>query len=421
MKKTKILFSATLIVLCLALLTSALASCDNGTGGNETTGGSTAEETTSATTEATTNADGEEKVEKFDYLNSNLSNYITVDSSDYADIDVTISSDLIVTDDHVTKYIDKERFQYKTKANDGAQVTDQAIKLGDSAFIYYTGYLDGEPFEGGSNATSKTPHELSIGSGNFVPGFEEGLIGVIPANTSLENPCDVPVTFPEDYYEDLAGKDVIFKVWVVYTVQYDIPELNEDYIKNTLKFNTDAEDVVAAYRDHVKALLEEESAEPKKNAILSEIFEILEKNTTVTQYPQAAVDYYYQQYMVEFNQYFAYYGAYYGCKTLEEFIPILLGLSEGVDWKEYTLEMCRNAVRSDLIIYSIAQKENITVTDEDYKNRIQYYLDYYAANGQTITEEKLIEQYGEDLIREDTHINKIYDYLISNTTVSYED
>ena len=291
-----------IIALALLLSSSTLAACDN-----------KKDDTTEEGSESQT-----EELKDFDYTDKDMSKYITVNKTDYLDTTVTLSADYIVTDDEVNAYIDDERFDNKAKTNGDTPVTDQPIKLGDSAFIYYTGYLNGEAFSGGSNATDAKPYELSIGSGSFIPGFEDGLIGLVPDTTSKDAPYDLHVTFPENYSTaELAGKAVVFKVWVVHVIQYTIPELTDEYVQNSLKFDGTADE----YKEYVKADLQAESDASAQSEALNAILNNLMSNATVLEYPQDSLDYWYSQYIDQYEYYMQIYTMYYGMsfKSLEEF------------------------------------------------------------------------------------------------------
>ena len=405
------IFKASASLLCLILCLSVFAACKSPSASGETGSESQTEQETSV------------DLTQFDYFAADISNYATVDPSLYKNTSATISSEYIIDDEDIDAYIESERFSKKTVGNDGAHCTDQPIKLGDSAFIYYTGYLDGEEFEGGSNANDKNPHELSIGSGNFVPGFEEGLIGIIPANTSKESPAEIHVTFPESYYEDLAGKDVIFKVWVVYTVQYEIPEYTDDYITNVLKFPSKTENVKQEHRDYVKAALELQIEDSKNQAVMYEIGKTLLENVNIIAYPEEAVDYYYESLIDQYEYYKQYY-EYFGMtfNSLDEFVIEYLELEEGADWKAKTLEMARESVKERLVYYAIAEQENITITEQDYQDAIQYFIDYYKQNAnQTYTADEIVEGLGEITIKENALFDKVTQYIVNNCTVSYAD
>ena len=131
---------------------------------------------------------------RVDYFESEVLPNVKFDPASYADIQLTLSSDLLVSDEEVMDTIDLLRFEKRSVVNGLTQVTDEPLRMGDDAYIYYRGVIDGKEFEGGSNMDQGTPYELGLGSGAFIPGFEEQLVGVVPSETSKEKPHAV---FPE--------------------------------------------------------------------------------------------------------------------------------------------------------------------------------------------------------------------------------
>ncbi len=391
-----------LLAIILAALTciSVFAACDSN-GGSE-------EETTSK---------GE--VERFDYFSANMSEYVTIDSALYKDSSVTINSEFRVDDAAVEKYIQSALYKYRKVQNNAAQVTDKPIAFGDTAFIYYRGELDGKEFAGGSNFDDAKPYELGIGSGRFIPGFEDGLIGVVPSETSKDKPYALEVTFPENYgKEELNGKDVIFYVWVVYKVEYALPELTNDFVTNTLKFKTEEEDAVAAYKQNIKAGLEQYRDAEVKNAL----WETLLDETVLIKYPETEVQYFYDSYMEQYEYYKSYYeNSGYKFASFDDFVIQYLGLDKGADWKAETLANSQLDVLQNLVSHAIAQQEGIEVTAEDRQDAIDYYTEYYKNYGQTITEEELIKAVGERLINEYALFEKVNKFLVDNCNITYED
>lgn len=392
-----------LLAIILAALTciSVFAACDS-KGGSE-------EETTSK----------KEEVERFDYFSADMSEYVTVGDTLYKGTSVTVDSEFLVDDAAVDKYIQSAIYKYRKVQNNAAEVTDKPIKFGDTAFIYYRGELNGKEFSGGSNFDSAKPYELGIGSGNFIAGFEDGLIGVVPSETSKEKPYALELTFPEDYGKaDLAGKDVIFYVWVVYAVEYALPELTNEFVTKTLKFSTEEEDAAAAYRQYIKEGLEQY----RDSAVKHEIWEDLLETATVIKYPQSELDYFYNSYIDQYEYYKTYYESRgYTFASFDDFVIRYLGLEKGADWKAETEKNCKRDVLQNLLSHAIAQQEGIKVTDEDYQAAVDYYMDYYKNYGQTVTEEELINTVGERLINEYALFEKVNKFLVDNCTVSYED
>ncbi len=395
-------------LLCLAavlcMLISVLAACE------------AAENETESSSE--TESGSEEKLTDFDFASADLSNYITISASDYLNNTVTLSTDYLISDDIVEEYIANELFKNKSKTNGDAHVVDQPIKLGDSAFIYYTGYLADVPFEGGSNANDAKPYELSIGSGAFIDGFEDGLIGVVPNETSKEEPFDLHVTFPENYSSrDLAGKAVVFKVWIEYTVSYTIPELSDNFVKNTLKFDGTAED----YKDYIKKNLQYELTAKAEDEALNAVQNKLIENSKVIEYPQESVDYYYQSYIDYFEserQYYAMYG--YNFDSIKEFLVTVYGFDKD-NWEKDVTDLAKKSVHNSLIFYSIAKAQNITVSDEEFNKYVEIMIEETSSDSQKYTAEEIISKYGRQQITEVLLSDKVNDFLMDNCTIEYKD
>lgn len=358
--------------------------------------------------------------EDFDYLNADLSKYISLSESEYQNNTITLSTQYLITDEMVQQYIDDERFTKRQKANGGELYTDRPIAYGDSAFIYYTGYINGEKFERGSNADDKYSYELVIGSGNFMPGFEDALIGVIPANTSKTNPYSFEVTFPENYADaDLAGKKAVFEVWVEYIIQYTIPEFNDDYVAKILLYNGTAEE----YRAAVRKNLEDASRGEAESAAIAAIVNKLIEKTTIHEYPAQSVNYWYARYLDQFDYYMQYYAYYYGYSfgSLENFIKTYLGLEEGADVQEAVSSLAQSVVKNNLIYYLIAEQQGLSVSEDEYKEGVKALAEYYSDETTTYTEDAIVKEIGESQIKQNILFDKVEDYLLEHCTIEYKD
>lgn len=415
MKITRILAFILAAIICI----SAFASCEKKEG-DQTESASGTEAATNSSSNNSTGKD--EEVKRFDYFGAKLSDYIKVDKSLYTNLSATVSAEYKVDDALLDKYIKSLQYKHRTKTNEDTKVRDSAIKFGDSVFIYYKGIKDGKEFEGGSNWSDSEPFELGIGSGNFIPGFEDGLIGLIPSETSKEKPFELHVTFPESYSSsDLAGQAVIFQVYVEYTVQYTIPEYNESFITDTLKFDAETDDVMAEHNEFALSLLKDEADYYAKMEALDHIWEELLEKATVIKYAEGEVDYYYQSYLDQYEYYKEYY-SYMGYKfdTLDEFVIAYLGLEEGADWKAETRVTAELDTKQNMIFHAIAQQENIVITDANYNNAIQYYINYYKNSyNQTYTAAQIEEMVGDRMIKEYALFEKVNNLLFENCKISY--
>lgn len=282
-------------------------------------------------------------------------------------IGVTVTKvDGTVTDEDVTAAIDKEREKNARTIN----VEDRAIENGDTAVIDFEGFVDGVAFDGGKGEN----HSLEIGSGSFIPGFEDQLIG-----KNAGDDVDVNVTFPEEYHaEDLAGKEATFKVKIHEIKAKEIPELDDEFVQDVSEFDT-----VAEYKDSVKAKLEEQKQNEIKRAYQDEaIDKIVDKSTM--ELPDAMIDTQCENMINQFAQQMAQQG---------------LSMDQYLQFSGLTLDQLKEQVRPDaitrikssLVLEQIAKEENIEITDADVDAEIEKMATMYNMEA-----DKLKEYMGED-------------------------
>ena len=158
--------------------------------------------------------------------------------------------------------VDREIETIRERNSREIDVTDRAAELGDTTVIDFEGFCDGVAFEGGKG----TDYALKLGSGSFIPGFEEQIVG-----KSIDEEFDVNVTFPTEYHaEDLAGKDATFKVKIHAITKVELPELDDDFAKDVSEFDTFAE-----YKADVKAKIEKRHETAAENAVEDKLVEAL--------------------------------------------------------------------------------------------------------------------------------------------------
>lgn len=282
-------------------------------------------------------------------------------------IGVTVTKvDGTVTDEDVTAAIDKEREKNARTIN----VEDRAIENGDTAVIDFEGFVDGVAFDGGKGEN----HSLEIGSGSFIPGFEDQLIG-----KNAGDDVDVNVTFPDEYHaEDLAGKEATFKVKIHEIKAKEIPELDDEFVQDVSEFDT-----VAEYKDSVKAKLEEQKQNEIKRAYQDEaIDKIVDKSTM--ELPDAMIDTQCENMINQFAQQMAQQG---------------LSMDQYLQFSGLTLDQLKEQVRPDaitrikssLVLEQIAKEENIEITDADVDAEIEKMATMYNMEA-----DKLKEYMGED-------------------------
>ena len=180
-----------------------------------------------------------------------------VEIKDYAGIEVE-KEVVAVSDEDVDREIETIRERNSREID----VTDRAAEMGDTTVIDFEGFCDGVAFEGGKG----TDYALKLGSGSFIPGFEEQIVG-----KSIDEEFDVNVTFPEEYHAaDLAGKPAVFKVKIHAITKVELPELDDDFAKDVSEFDTFDE-----YKADLKAKIEKRHEAAADNAVEDKLVEAL--------------------------------------------------------------------------------------------------------------------------------------------------
>ena len=237
---------------------------------------------------------------------------------------------------------------------------EREIANGDTANIDFEGF-DGEvAFEGGKGEN----YNLVIGSGSFIPGFEDQLVG-----KKAGEEVEVNVTFPEEYHaENLAGKPVVFKVKVNEVKVKELPELNDEFAADTTEFNT-----LEELRADVKAKAEEEAKEAAKNELRNRVIEKVVANTEV-EVPEAMGKHEIENQLMELNYQLQYQGF-----GMEQFLQ-MTGKTMDEFKAEFTAsrreEALRN-VKTSLVIEAIAKAEDVQVSEEEVNAEVQKMADAY--------------------------------------------
>lgn len=328
-----------------------------GCGSSSNTAKDSTETETSAETSESGSTSSAEQYDAYSYAYDyadDLAKYIEV--SGYKGLTYTITN-TDVTDDDVQDYIDNILSQNASPE----QITDREVKDGDTVNIDYTGTMDGEEFDGGSS----TGYSLEIGSGNFIDGFEDGLIGHKPGEE-----VTLDLKFPDDYSDtDKAGKDVQFKVTINYIEGDTVtPDFDDDFVKSLGIDNVSTTD---EYRDYVRNLLKEENEDTAKSNEDQDLLSALVKNTTVKKYPDEMLSQYKKSYVSYYKQYAEYAGV-----SLSEFLTSygsMYGTSATTEdeLNEEAEDYAKQATEAQLALFYVTQEENFTVTDDIYKQEIK--------------------------------------------------
>ncbi len=296
-------------------------------------------------------------------------------------------TDVAVTDEEVDAAIDRERENNARTIS----VEDRAVRDGDMTIIDYEGFVDGESFEGGKDED----YPLTIGSGTFIPGFEEQLIGA-----ELDKEVEVNVTFPEDYQaSELAGKPAVFKCIVKEIREKELPELDDEFASEVSEFDT-----LAEYREDVKKnLTERKEAEAKAakeekvvEAIIADAKMDIPEAMLATQQRSMADDFAQRIRMqgITIDQYFQFTGL-----TREAFLEQLKPQAE-------------ERIKSRLVLEAVAKAENLEASDEEYTAEIKKMAETYQMDEDKITE--MIGEFEQKSIKEDICIRKALELAVES-------
>ena len=265
---------------------------------------------------------------------------------------------------------------------------DAAIENGDTVNIDFDGYVDGEQFEGGQ----ADGYDLEIGSGMFIPGFEEQLVGVKAGEEK-----DVTVTFPEEYHaEELAGKEATFKTKVNEVKYKEVPELTDE-IANELDSEANT---VAEYKENTRKRLAEQKETDAENAQKEEAINKAANNTTVD-IPEAMVNTELDRMVQEFGQRMQQQGL-----NLETYFQIS-GQDES-QLREQMKDDAEERVKTNLTLTAIAEAENVEVSDEDIDKELEKMSEQF-----NISVEDIKQTLGNtDIVKNDVRIQKVIDLLV---------
>lgn len=269
---------------------------------------------------------------------------------------------------------------------------DGVIEEGDTAVIDFEGFLGDEPFEGGKGEN----HSLEIGSGQFIPGFEEKLVG---KEADAEHSIDI--TFPEEYHaEELAGKDATFKVMVHEIKEKEIPELDDEFAK-------DVDDEVETL-DELKEKKKEELVQQKEQEIENKKREKLIETVTegaAVEIPEAMIDSEVEQMTKEFEQRLQQQGM-----TLEMYTQFSGQTEE--DIQKDMKEDAEKRVKTRLTLEAIFEVENLEVTDEDVDAEFEKMASMYNMDVEQI---KGILGGNIDAVKGDLSLEKTIQFLLDES------
>lgn len=266
------------------------------------------------------------------------------------------------------------------------------VEEGNTVVMDFEGFLGEEAFEGGKGEN----HSLEIGSGQFIPGFEEQLIG---KETGEET--EITVTFPEDYHaEDLAGKEAVFKVKIHEIKEKEVPELDDEFAKDV----DEEVETLAELKDKKKSELQKQKETAAENKKREQIIETVTENAEVD-IPEAMINTELDQMMREFEQRLQMQGM-----ALEQYFQFS-GQSEE-ELKEQMKNDAALRVKTNLTLEAILETESLEVSDEDIDAEITEMANLY-----NMEKEQIIGMLGgnPDVLKEDLKLKKAIDYIVEQS------
>ena len=273
---------------------------------------------------------------------------------------------------------------------------DKPAEKGDTVVIDYKGSVDGEEFDGGSAEN----YSLELGSGSFIPGFEDQLIG-----HNADEDVDVNVTFPEDYHaKNLAGKDALFKVKIHEIKEKQLPELDDDFAKDV----DEDVDTLAELKEKTKKQLQEEKDNQAKAAIEDAAINKAVANAEIQDIPQAMLDddtnRQMQQYLAGMQQ-----------QGISPQMYFQITGTKEEDLKKQFANDAAQRVKTNLVLEAIVDDANLDATDEEIAKEISDLAKQYG-----MEEDAVKKALSKDMLMHDIKIRKAVD-LVADSAKQVKD
>lgn len=380
-------YSKFMALLLCASMALPFTGCGSGSSDSSKSSGSSGSSGSSQGSEADTDA---KETGSSEPAGSGKVNYSDcVDVGDYSVISLTQGEIEDKTNETVASNIKQTGDYNKSKKG--------TVKLGDTVNIYYVGKVDGKEFAGGSctKDTQPTGYNLEIGSHRFIDGFEDALIG-----KKIGKTYDIDVTFPEEYGNntELEGKPAVFTVTINYKVIY--PELSDSFVKSHFKdFDSDYKNTADDYTNYIRN-------DVMANMALTYIC----NNSTVNNYPEEMMEEVKTQYRTPVLYYLKQQNL-----SLDDYLASQNMSSE--DFEQQVETNAKKDLAQRLVINAIAEKENITVGKDEFKEMLDKYMKQFNVTSQDELDKTLKQYYGteaENIINNEVIYNNVMKLLLNN-------
>ncbi|WP_027399580.1 trigger factor [Anaerovorax odorimutans] len=293
----------------------------------------------------------------------------------------------------IDKDIDKELENLQNR-NARMVLVERPAENGDTVLIDYAGFVGDHQFEGGT--AERQP--LELGSGSFIPGFEEQLVGAVAGEER-----DVKVTFPTEYHsDDLAGKDAVFKCVVHEIKAKELPELNDEFAKDISEFDT-LEELKKETREKLEKAAVSRAELETKNAILEKVYDANDVDI-----PDAMVESQIDEMMQEFAQQLQYQGL-----DLEKYFEYLQ--KDPKEFREELREDAYKKTKTRLLVEAVADAEKFEVTEEEMDKELMAMADQYKMELNKLKEAMGSENFG--FLEKDIKMRKAVEFMFENAVI----
>ena len=288
--------------------------------------------------------------------------------------------------------IEKEIKKMQEKNSRLITIEDRALENGDIATIDFEGFVDGVAFEGGK----AEGHELEIGSGTFIPGFEEQLV-----NMKIDEEKEIKVTFPKEYFsKDLAGKEATFKVKLHEIKKKELPKLDDEFAKDVSEFDT-LEELKSSIKERIEKDNEQKAKYETEESAIKAVCDKAKVDI-----PSGMIEMEVEHMLQDIKQRLAYQGL-----KLEQYLK-MIGKTEEELKKEYEPQAIE-AIKSRLTLEAVRKAEKIEASEEEIKEKLEEMAKNYGKKVEEIQDNEDLKNY----IKEGIESEKAIDFIVKNAKI----
>ena len=288
--------------------------------------------------------------------------------------------------------VQNEIKQMQDKNSRLVTVDDRALENGDTATIDFEGFVDGVAFEGGK----AEGHELEIGSGAFIPGFEDQLVGM-----KIDEEKEIKVTFPKEYFsKDLAGKEATFKVKLHEIKKKEMPEINDELAKDISEFDT-----IEELKNSIKEKQEEQNKTRAKYETEDEVIKAVCKEAKV-EIPSGMIETETDHMVQDINTRLSYQGM-----NIDQYLKMMNKTMD--EFRTEYKEQAETAVKSRLVLEAVGKEAGIEVKEEEISAKIKEMAENYGRKEEEVKDNPELVKYVGDSLKTE----KTIDFLVENAKI----